>query len=218
MLALDALQGFAPTLWAVFTTRTATLDMARFYAARRQVLLALRRRWPHCQLAWVLEFTTGYGPRSGGRRRPHWNALIKGIPTEDLDLARDVALRVWCSRVDALPQGQYVGEIAHVGGLMRYLALHFLKQSQAPPEGFRGHRFSTTRGYFAASAASERDRARAALRLKRELWSLINHEDCPDELVDVVAADRIALAAATTWELVSLTASAARTESAAGAP
>src|SRR3954470_17776219 len=75
LLALDALAGDAPQVWAVLTTRTATLDTARFYLSREKLMKALRRRWPSCEYTALVEFTTGYGPRSGGRRRPHWNLL-----------------------------------------------------------------------------------------------------------------------------------------------
>lgn len=169
VLALDALLFGGPNLCAVLTTRTATRDHRAFHDSRRQVMRALQRRWP-ARAAWILEFTTGYGPRSGGRRRPHWNVLLKGIPSGDLDAAAEVIRRVWCERVDALPEHQYVGEVAHVGGLMRYLTLHFQKDSQTPPKGWRGHRFTHTRGrhaYFAEGVQAMRERAREQLRYRR---------------------------------------------------
>src|SRR3954447_789063 len=69
MLALDALAGRAPELWAVLTTRTATVATAPFYEARRAIVRALRRRdrWPGAEVACLVEFTTGYGEKSGGK-------------------------------------------------------------------------------------------------------------------------------------------------------
>lgn len=169
MLALDAMEGDAPEVWCVLTTRTATLDMARFYRARELVIRALRRRWP-TEYAALLEFTTGYGPRSGGRRRPHWNLLLKGIRRDQLDAARDIVLAVWCAHVDAKPDAQYVGEITDAGGLMKYIALHFQKESQAPPTGFRGQRFNCSRGYFTGQTRAEmRVMAKESLWQKRRL-------------------------------------------------
>jgi hypothetical protein len=172
MLSLDALDHGAPEVWACLTTRTADPVPASFYRAREQVRKALRRRWPECQDATLVEFTTGYGPRSGGRRRPHWNALLKGVPTADVEEARAVVARVWCGQVDAEASRQHVGPVADAGGLMRYLALHFQKESQSPPKGWRGHRFVASRGYFPSGAPAARQRAKESLRLGRAVhWA-----------------------------------------------
>jgi len=170
MLALDAMEGNAPEVWCVLTTRTATVCMKLFYEARRQVMKALRRRWPSCQYASLLEFTTGYSARSGGQRRPHWNLLLKGIPAAECATAEALIKRVWCGQVDASPAAQYVGVIAEAGGLMRYIALHFQKESQSPPEGFSGQRFNCSRGYFdGVTRAEARAEARDSLFEKRAL-------------------------------------------------
>ncbi len=180
MLALDAMDGDAPRVWAVLTTRTATLDVSAFYHARKLVQRAVRRRWPAAEFAWVIEWTTGYGARSGGLRRPHWNVLVKGVDTADVDQLREVIARVWCQHVDAVADAQYTGAVSEVGGLMRYLALHFLKESQQPPAGWHGHRFTATRGYFATTRPEARRNARRALQVKRELWKL--GEDIPADV------------------------------------
>lgn len=169
LLALDALNGSAPQVWAVLTTRRATLDMAEFYRAHEQLMKALGRRWPGMEWARLLEFTTGYGPRSSGRRRPHWNCLLKAVSVDAVDEVRDVVAKVWCPRVDALPSGQWVAPVAEMGGLMRYVALHFQKESQAPPKGFRGHRFTKSRGYLWTDTPSARLEARDSLFEKRAL-------------------------------------------------
>jgi hypothetical protein len=94
---------------------------------------------------------------------------------------------VWCRHVDAEPQAQHAQPIYAAGGLMRYLALHFQKASQQPPEGFTGQRFNCSRGYFTGcTRAVARRRAREALRLKRELWKAARPYA---ELVDVVEDD-----------------------------
>jgi hypothetical protein len=169
MLALDALDGEAPALWLVLTTRTPDTEPASFYRARERVVKALRRRWTGCEYAALVEMTTGYGPRSGGLRRPHWNVLLKRVPVLALGEVEALVRRVWCDRVDAEPWAQFVGAVSEVGGLMRYVALHFLKESQAPPVGWRGHRFVASRGYFAGGRTPARARARESLREKREL-------------------------------------------------
>jgi hypothetical protein len=200
MLALDAMAGAAPTIWCVLTTRSGDPCPASFYESRRQVIKALQRRWPDLHYAALVEFTTGFGPRSGGVRRPHWNVLLKGLPATALDEAGAIIRRVWCAREDAEPAAQYVGTISEAGGLMRYIALHFQKCEQTPPEGWRGHRFLKSRGYFAGSTATAREEARRSLRFKRELWRALKagHEG---EAAEAVAAGAIERADATTWEL-----------------
>jgi hypothetical protein len=170
VLALDAMTNSAPGLWSVLTTRTATMDVARFQHARRAVRRAIVKRWPEAEMATLVEFTTGEGRNSAGARRPHWNDAHKGIPTTDREELRDLAGGVWCKHVDAEMDAQHFDVVTETGGLMRYLALHFQKESQQPPKGWRGHRFRTTRGYLAQPMEAARLEARQALRFKRELW------------------------------------------------
>lgn len=131
---------------------------------------ALRRRWPGVEVANMREFTTGYGPRSSGRRRPHWNLLLKGVPAGALEEVRAVSGRVWCKHVDALPERQHAGLVYDSGGLGRYLALHFQKESQAPPKGWRGHRFTSSRGYFPDGVKVAREKAREAMAVERAVF------------------------------------------------
>jgi hypothetical protein len=174
VLAQDALTNSAPALWSVLTTRTATIDTASFRRARQAVQRDVQGRWPEAERATLIEFTTGLGTRSGGQRRPHWNDTWKGVPAGDADELHAVMSSAWCSRVDAAPAGQHVTPVSETGGLMRYLALHFQKESQAPPPGWRGHRFRTSGGYLAEPLPAAREKARQALRLRRELWKAEN--------------------------------------------
>jgi hypothetical protein len=210
MLALDALHGVAPSAWIVLTTRTATTTTARgtedgeaFHNARRLVMRAIRRRWKDTKYVCICEFTTGYGPRSGGSRRPHWNVLLKGIPAPDLPELELLVRSVWCSHIDAEPQAQFVGPVSEVGGLMRYLALHFLKESQRPPEGWRGHRVTTSRSYYFQDVWKMRRDARQALRLKRELWRA-EAEGLTGEAALQAAETRLSEAGRLAWECVVL--------------
>lgn len=83
---------------------------------------------------------------------------------------------------------------------MRYLALHFLKESQAPPAGWSGHRFTATRGYLWTATPAAREAARRSLRSKREVWRAIRR-GLSGEAAEAAAAAALALADATTWEL-----------------
>lgn len=170
MLALDAGRpGVVPEVWSVLTTRTPTLDLRPFCKGREQVVRALRRRWP-CQYVCLLEYTKGYASRSGGKRRPHWNLLLKGVPRSEVDRAAKIIRRVWCQHADARPAAQYVGEIDQgVPGLIRYVAEHFNKEDQTPPKAFRGKRFNPSRGYWNGDLSAEqmREQARESLNMQR---------------------------------------------------
>lgn len=202
VLALDAMTTGGPQLYAVLSTRSTSREPAAFYESRRQVFRAVKRRWPEAEYAAIVEFTTGRAGTSGGKRRPHWNLLIKGVGSDDLAVLSAVVVRVWCDREDALPSGQYLGEVAHAGGLMRYLALHFHKESQAPPHGWRGHRFMHSRGYFPDGITTMRALAQDNLKLRRVMWRIT--EQLPDldaTTVHDLAADVHAQNEAHSWDL-----------------
>jgi hypothetical protein len=209
LLKLDALHGVAPNIYVCLTTRATTPEPRHFYRSRELILRALRRRWPATEVAWLLEFTTGYGERSGGKRRPHWNGLLKGIPDDDLDQAREVIRGVWCGREDALPAHQMVELIRDAGGLTTYIAAHFQKSSQAPPAGWRGHRFTKSRGYLWLPTPEARELARRSLRERRELRRAIGRGlEAHD--AELAVHEAMALADATTWRLMALEPSPAR--------
>ena len=193
MLSIDASEN-APTLWAVLTAREhLTRDQCRQHL--RQLRRAARKRWPEIEWFVQVEFQR--------RGALHLNLLVKGVPVDDdVELAELLEQR-WCDRVDAEPVGQWLGRIADAGGVTRYLQktlAHGLKQEQAPPIGWRGHRTSQTGGYLVRPASVMRQEARAALRLKRQLHRAIElgleaHE------AELYAQEQLAAAAAKTWQL-----------------
>jgi hypothetical protein len=222
LLTLDAMHGEAPRFLTVLTTSKPIHEASHFYKARELVLRAVRRRWPSAEVATILEFSTGYAEHAGGKRRPHWNLFIKGVnerreqdgrmQTEDELVAelREVIVGVWCSREDvgADPKAQYCRPIREVGGLTRYLAMHFHKEEQAPPRGWRGHRFRASRGYLWLPTPEAREAARDSLRLKRELWRQLKRDDddAPATAYDaeLKAQEALALAKATTWRMTNV--------------
>lgn len=178
MLALDAAE-HAPQLWAVLTARE-HLTRADCRRHLERLLRSCRRRWPAIEWFVQVEFQR--------RGALHLNLLIKGVAVEDETRLRDHLAERWCARVDAEPVGQWLGRISEAGGVVRYLQKtlsHGLKSEQAPPIGWRGHRTSQTRGYLVRPASVMREEARAALRLKRELWKAIRdgHQGHDAELV-----------------------------------
>ncbi len=207
LLALDALHGEAPAIWLVLGTGTDELDPKVFYAARKHLIKSLRRAFPCRVVDWaaLVEFTTGYSTQSGGRRFPHWNVLLKGLYESDIEAVRAIVARVWCGRPEfrATIEAQHVGTIYAEGGLMRYLALHFQKESQSPPEGWSGHRFLKSRGYLWTDTPTARATAKQSLKLKRELHKALG-QGWTGEEADNLAHQAVEDANALSWELVRL--------------
>lgn len=165
MLALDAAE-WAPNIWLVLTARE-HLTRADTYRHLEHLRRVTKRRWPDIEWFVQVEFQR--------RGALHLNLLIKGVPDGDLAQLHELLVGRWCDRVDALPVGQWSGLIRDAGGVSRYLQktlAHGLKREQAPPLGWKGHRTSQTRGYFVASAAVMRRRARESLAHKRSIWRL----------------------------------------------
>jgi hypothetical protein len=175
MLTLDAME-HAPALWAVLTARE-HLTRAECTDHLRQLRRALRNIWPAIEWFVQVEFQR--------RGALHLNLLVKGVAVGDAERLRDVIGARWCSRVDALPIGQWVGAIEDGVGVVRYLSKmlsHGLKAEQRPPIGWRGHRTSQTRGYLVRPASVMRDEARKALRLKRLIHAGMSPETAELEL------------------------------------
>lgn len=198
MLAIDAMDE-APAVWMVLTTPRATTDMTAFYDSRRLLVRALKRRLPELRYLWILEYTTGEGAKSGGRRRPHWNVFLKGVTPEDVPVVRDVVRKVWCAREGASPRAQYVEGVRDRVALTKYTALHFLKESQRPPEGFSGSRVGQSKDYYSRPGWALRQAAETSLRHKRAVWRA--NRDGYEGTEALVIAEA-AIAAAPTWELV----------------
>jgi hypothetical protein len=193
MLLLDAME-HAPGLYAVLTARE-LLDRAVCRGHLDALRRSLRRRWPTIEWAVLVEFQR--------RGALHLNLLVKGVPVDDVDELHARICRVWCRRVDAEPQAQFVGAVGAAEGLVRYVTQHFMKPSQAPPIGWQGHRYSATRGYLVRPAAVMRDEARTSLRRKRAVRRALQagHEAHDAELV---AHQALEIAAATSWRVYTL--------------
>jgi hypothetical protein len=176
--------------------------MAAFETGRRRVVQEVRRRWPAAEYAYEVEFTTGYGPRAGGKRRPHWNWFWKSIPVADAAQFCALVIRIWCRYVDAEPEVQYAAEIDNAVGLTKYVTEHFMKASQRPPAGFTGQRFCCSRGYFGegVTVTTARKRARESLRSKREVYKAIRAGHNAHD-AELVAHQALELAYRTVWVL-----------------
>ena len=75
------------------TTQDPDIDAATFRNAVAAVFKRLRRRYGRSvEYFGMVEFTSGQGTHSGGRRRIHQHILLKGLPAhaDVLDVERDV--------------------------------------------------------------------------------------------------------------------------------
>jgi hypothetical protein len=196
MLLLDNCEGEAPEVTSCFTSNLAKQSLSAFYRAREDVVRALRRNgFPDARYVMRLHYTPGYGPRSGGRRRPHWHGMWKGIPRDRAEEARDVAVPVWCDSLNrqasrkagrevvvARPQGQYFAAIDNASAMLLYVTTHFGKTDQLPPKTFRGHQFTSSRDYFngctvkVARARARESRTRAQVTCRAEAAGIDGHD------------------------------------------
>ncbi len=198
MLRDDAMAGSAPGVLVVLGTRTATLSMAEFRTGRRAVTQVLRRAG--VRYACLVEYTTGYGPRAGGERRPHWNWLLKDAP-EDVDGLIADMVAAWCASVDAEPEAQYGAPLRTPAAAINYLVGHFTKASQRPPVGFKGKRFNCSRDYFdGLSVRAARVRAREAIALERELYKA-GRAGFGAHDAELIAQEAMVRRSDTTWTL-----------------
>jgi hypothetical protein len=206
MLSIEALEDTRPQLLAIVGTGRATTDPEPFYAGKREVMRALRKRFGRqVEYAGLCEFTTGKGLRSGGQRRPHWNLFLKGIDHGDLDEARQIVRERWCANVpDAEPEAQYVEALLSLGAAAQYVAKHFHKRDQAPPEGWRGQRFNCSRGYFLGRTRAEmRALARAELQREREIFKVQRQApELDPETVQEIAEQLLWLHYERSWRMV----------------
>lgn len=206
MLSLDAIEDTRPQLLAIVGTGKPTTDPTPFYAGKREVMRALRARFGRqVEYVGLCEFTTGKGLRAGGLRRPHWNLFVKGIGPEDLDEAREIIRARWCANVpDAEPEAQYVEVLRDLGAAAQYVAMHFHKRDQAPPDGWRGQRFNASRGYFYGRTRREmRVLARADLQRERELWKATQaHPELDVDAIEAIATERLWELDARVWSMV----------------
>jgi hypothetical protein len=189
LLALDGQVSAAPEWWVVLNTPSTE----RRQAAYRSWWEVAKRR-AGCETARLLEFTTGYGPRSGGDRRPHWNVLLKG------DEAQARALLAGWQGASGATQG-HVGRVDDEGGLFRYLLGHLNKHSQRPPDGWKGQRLTISKGYLWTTTPEAREAARGTLM---RTWALRRAEESglTGEAVLDAAEEELARRAAQVWSVV----------------
>lgn len=176
VLVLDS-ETDAPTIFAVLTARSFLQKDDELRRTFAQLLKALRRRWRACE--WFVRW------EDQARGALHANLLVKGVPAEDVDAFRELLVAVWCSRVDALPRGQYVEAIESGRGVTSYVAMkmqHAGKTNQEPELARFKHRTSQTRGYFKRPMPELRAEAQRSLQYEALIWRGMTSDEALDEL------------------------------------
>ena len=186
MVGLDAEQE-QPRVVSTTTTRD-PVTPARLREGQAQFVREVRKVAPKARYCAFVEFTTGRGPRSGGRRRPHLHALWKDLPAEACAEVEAIARRVW-KRI----AGAYVHQVEEIrtpAGAVMYVASHHQKESQAPPKEWGPiRRVRPSRGYWSKRADELRQEATAKLRDVRLRWVLeqrLLERGVPDDVLEEV--------------------------------
>lgn len=160
-----------------------------------KVVKAWRRRWPAVEYLALVEFTSGQGRSSAGKRRIHLHVLLKNC--DDLGEAEKIARRIWRKRTDA--HRVAVEPVRTLAALTHYLANHHGKPEQRPPAWWEGRRERASRGYWHRPIAELREEAAAVIREKRLVRRAIR-EVGPD---DALAVEHLVSKwRAMTWDVV----------------
>jgi len=171
-------------------------EMARL--VRRDVTTTAR-------YAWFREWTTG---KSDGIRRTHWHSVWALDGDDQAQAVAEISRRVWTDRTNAYSEKAHGWTpVWDAGGLTRYVAGlvgHHMKREQAPPPGWAGRRFGTSRGFYAIDSRELDAQAKAAVRderLRHHLERAMADDDSlpdglPETIWDELLTDRLRRAAA----------------------
>jgi len=166
MFGLDAdAAGSAPKVATTLTTRD-LVPLKVLGEALAQTTRKVRAEvGPDAKYGGTLEWTTGQAKKSGGHRRPHLHLLWKGVEEAEAAAIANAAADVFTRLTGA--HSHTAEGIRTPGAAIRYVALHHLKEAQAPPPGWSGRRLWTSLGFWSLGAAETRERARAVVKDER---------------------------------------------------
>jgi hypothetical protein len=186
-----------PVTHAVLTTTRDWVDDARLREGWRQFARRVRREVEgEARYAWFREWTTGERARDGVRRTHYhstWTLDDDGQAQRVAEISNDVWGRIAAATSERAHGWQRVYD---AGGLARYIAGlvgHHLKSAQAPPPGWGGRRFGTSRGFYAIDVDELDRQARELVRDERLAHmierQLVDELDPPDGLPDFILDD-----------------------------
>lgn len=168
MMGLNATLSAKPVRTAVLSTTREWVDEDTLRNGWKDVARRVRSEVdPEAGYAWFREWTRG---KSDGVRRTHYHSTWTCDCCHGEALA-EISRDVWSRLAGAYSEKAHGAKpIWDAGGLTRYvagLAGHHLKSGQAPPPGWTGRRFGTSKGFYAIPADELRSRAAVAVRDER---------------------------------------------------
>lgn len=188
MMGLNAARTDAPPTAAVLSTTRDWVDEDTLRSGWKEVARRVRAHvHPDTRYAWFREWTTG---RNDGIRRTHYHSLWSHVDDDQAQAVARISRDVWSRVAGAHSEHAHGAQrVWDAGGLARYvagLAGHHLKSGQAPPPGWSGRRFGTSRGFYATDPRELRKEATAAVhdaRLRHLLERAMADDNAiPDQL------------------------------------
>lgn len=128
------------------TTRSIETTSRDFRLAVKGLVRWLRQEH-EVEYLGVIEFTTGRSETSGGHRRMHQHALLKGLQagvdvgSVQRQVSRRMASAIGAPRVE-------LAELRTPEGAIGYMVGHHQKRDQAPPPAWSGKRVRSSRHYW----------------------------------------------------------------------
>ena len=188
---------------AVLSTTRDWVDSATLREGWRQMSRTVRRQVnPDARYAWFREWSVK--PIEGtDLRRTHYHSTWALDDDDQAAAVAAISNEVWERLAGAWsPDAHGWKPIWDAGGLARYIAGlvgHHLKQGHAPPEGWTGRRFGTSKGFYALDSRQLDNHARAAVRderLRHHLErAMVDDDSIPDglplDIWDEVLTDRL---------------------------
>lgn len=197
MVGLAASRSPHPPTYAVLSTTRDEVDQATLRNGWKDVARRVRREvCPRVDYAWFREWTTGRHDLRGVRRT-HYHSIWTRLNGAQAAAVADVSREVWARLAGAWSKQAHGYErIWDAGGLARYvagLAGHHLKTGQAPPTGWKGRRYGTSRGFYAGDARELRAEAEAVVRDERIAYHLRQEllGAAPDELPRAILDEQL---------------------------
>lgn len=194
VILLDGLEFGPPRVALTLTTRDPEHGTERFREDVKHLMTFLRKRLDRVEYFSRIEYTTGKGARSGGKRRLHSHNLLKYVTPEEAAALETEVRDFWERRTGAWRIE--LAELRSSAGAMHYITEHFSKSRQRPAKGWKGRRTRYSKGYFTRPNEQRREQARELLtdrRTERRLRALMEEhsldlddfgDDSFDDLID----------------------------------
>lgn len=177
-----------PVTHAVLTTTRDWLSEQELRDTWKEFARRVRKHvCAEARYAWFREWTEG---RSDGVRRTHYHSTWALDGDDQAAAVAEISRELLTERANAYSvHGHGWARVWDAGGLTRYIAGlvgHHLKASQAPPPGWSGRRFGTSRGFYGIPVDELDRQARELVRDERLTHrlerALIEELDPPDGL------------------------------------